>query len=245
MRFGFRAIGGPLVLVLWQAAPVSTQVDELGRTRVTFGYAKGRVEDYFVDCSGNRIGSQEYAYDALGGLIDVWPSDEVRLSAFAGRRSSTPELDPADYPPGAIPSEASTRSFAQYGGQVAMEWRNFGIGAGVSTGRRDPFEGQTVPNFYLRAGNIDGLHARLDFNQPDETYREPDNLRTGLASHMGLLRGVSWFAGLNTCYCGEDYQTAGFVNATVPLTRNLDVVGKGLYGGPATWVFGVSGRVSF
>jgi hypothetical protein len=245
MRFRFRAVSGPLVLVLWQAVPVSTPQDELGRTRVTFGYAKGRVEDYFVDCSGNRIGSEEYAYDALGVLLDVRPARKVRATAFVGRRSTSMEPNPADYPPGTVLPGSFTRSLTHYGGQLAFEARNFGVGAGLSVGRRDPLESQTVANFYVRAGNVDDIHGRADFNQPDETYREPDNLRFGVARNMGHLRGLSWFAGLNSCYCGEDWQEAAFVNGTIPLTRTLDLIAKGLYGGSATWLFGFSGRVNF
>ena len=143
---------GPLLLLVWQVAPVEVQPDSNGRYRVSFGYGRGQYEARQLNCAGNVVSARPVGFQASGAQVDAWPTTRIRFSAFGGVLS----MDRGRYD-------------GPFGGLlIAAEGQHVGIGAGpVHVSGSDSFTG---PSLYLRLGNIDRPHFRFDVLPPSPTF---------------------------------------------------------------------------
>lgn len=121
LRLGY----GPLLLLLYQAAPVNVQQDSLGRYRIAVGYATGQWENEEFGCDGQLLSATPVRHHSAGVQVDVWPDDRVRVSAFGGTASQsvgvTQSAD-SQYGPGFVEPFAGA-----YGGvQLAYEGQKLG-----------------------------------------------------------------------------------------------------------------------
>jgi hypothetical protein len=176
----------PLLLLLYQVAPITTQRDSLGRVRVTVGFGAGQWENERFDCNGQLVSAGKVPFTTGGAQVDVWPSPHVRVTAFAGG------FHPTDNSTVISPTRDYSGPFG--GGQVAYEAQRFGIGMGWGgVVGQDAVSG---PAFYMRVGNMDGVYLRGDAVPPSPTFATAGWARAGVGFHEGHLRRLSGFVGV-------------------------------------------------
>ena len=214
MRFGL--LRGPLLIALYQAAPLSVARDSLGRYRFAVGYGVAEFEKDQYDCQGNLTAASRAGWRVGGAQLDAWPSPGLRLTAFASRIRSDSIFE---YDGLAL------------GGMLAAEGRYVGFGVGVAGVPGRFSGGSTGPALYLRFGNIDRVHFRFDALAPSSTFGITAWGRVGVAFNQGHLRGASGFVGLSGCpYCDEKINVGLFADLTIPATRRLDFTVRGRAG---------------
>ena len=202
---------GLLVLVLWQAVPVGT--DEYGRTRLGFGVGAGQIEFTTISCEGDVLESETEAYQTAGAIIEHWLSPHrVLLRASGGHSWSD-----------------STELHGVYGGlTLSREWQRFGIGGGIAVIPDSDFDGPeptsgsiVVPSLYIRGGNRDKLHARMELFPPSlQTHVVPWTLVVGYNQFArGRPSGSLGMALIGT----DDPLAGGVAEGFLPIGRNADL----------------------
>jgi len=224
-------LGGPLLILLWQVAPVQVQPDSTGRYRVSLGFGTGQFEERSLNCAGDVVSARPVDFRSGGAQLDVWPTDWVRVSAFGGALSS--------------PSGETFDFAGPFGGAVvAVERRTVGIGAGVAQISGD--DGITAPSGYLRLGNIDLAHFRFDFLAPSPTFGTTGIIRMGVGFNQGHLRGLSGFLGLGVGLYSDESHTGGlFGEFSIPAGRQFDIALRGAWRPSyqyADWGTSIGGR---
>jgi hypothetical protein len=222
LRLGY----GPLLLLLYQAAPLSVQQDSLGRYRVSAGFAGGQWENEEFSCDGQLLSATPVRHHSAGLQVDYWPEDRVRLSAFGGVTSQsigqTQGTDSSYFP--------YIEGFSgPYGGaQLAYEGQKIGLGVGITHVRSS--EGWTSFAPYFRLGDIDGSHFRADFMTPSPALPSNAWARMGVGFNEGHRRGVGGFLGVG--FGPLDYnEKAVFIGEVrFPVARRLGVQLQGLTG---------------
>jgi hypothetical protein len=234
---------GPLLLLLYQTAPVGVQHDSLGNTRVTFGFGGGQWENAQYACDGSLLSSTPVAYQSAGVEVEHWAAN-VRLTAFGGTTGQTPGR--------ANVNDPNTISYVEmydglFGGiQFAYEGQKFGAGIGV-TSVPGP-DGFLAPSPYVRVGNMDGAHFRLDAFHPNPIFPSEGWARIGVGFNKGHLRGTSGFVGL--AMGPADYESKAALTAELglPLTRRVSGQLQALLGPGAEvmqWNAGAGLRIDF
>ena len=220
-----RLMGGPLLLLLWQVAPVGVKPDSAGRYRITVGFGTGQWEEQ--SCDRPPV---PHEYRFAGGQIDAWPSTGIRVSGIGGALSYS-----------------GGRTFAVVGGVAAVEGQYFGIGGGVMTsGWADPNGDTRVPSIYLRAGNRDRLHFRFDMLAPSTTMPTTGVMRAGLGFNQGLLRGAAGFVGLG--FTSFQPGLGPFAEISLPFGSALDLNASGSWRPSAQyadWGLSLGARYTF
>lgn len=214
-----RMARGPLLVLLYQVAPISAQRDSLGRTRLTVGFGSGRWENEKFDCNGQLIGAARVPYSTGGAQLDVWASPHFRITGFGGGFHPTPD-SVATYP---------ARDYDGWfgGAQVAYEAQRFGIGMGW--GGAVGTDALSGPAFYMRLGNMDGVFVRADAVPPSPTFSSAGWVRAGVGFHEGHLRRPGGFIGvaLPPPY-NTKAQVTGYVR--LPIARHLSLHLDGIVG---------------
>ena len=208
---------GLAFIALWQTAPVVVHQDSAGRVQIHFAAGGGRYEEVSTSCDGDVLGTEDFGYTAGGIAIEAWPADWARLNAFGHLTDS----------------ESPGFSEKHLGAFGALEWRLIGLGAGMAvephTVTETQFESTDVfPLIYLRAGDIDRYHVRLETTSPRAVGDMGGVVRLGLAYNQGLVRGPRVFGGIAACHgeCNVDGETAvGFLDLTLPVSDGFDVQG--------------------
>ena len=217
-----------LLLVVWQAAPIQVEPDSNGPYRVTFGYGGGQYESRELSCSGDVLSAQLVDFRSTGVQFDAWPDRRFRLTAFGGVHS-----DDADYD-------------GPFGGvQIAAEGQKVGFGLGAT---RVPGQGPSGPSLYLRLGNIDRPHFRMDFLQPSPTLGTTGWARIGVGFNQGHLRGVGGFFGFGVGpYSDQSHVGGPFGEVLVPVGHRFDLAAWGSWRASeqfGDWGLGLGGRYS-
>lgn len=196
----------PLLLLVWQTAPVGVQPDSAGRYRFSVGYGAGQYESRTLNCAGDVVSASPVEFQTYGAQIDAWATPEFRVSGFGGMLA----MDAGKYD-------------GPYGGLViAAEGQSIGVGAGpvVVSG----VDGFVAPSVYLRFGNIDEVHFRTETFPPSATFGSTGWLRAGLGYNQGHLRRPSAFFGFNMGpYSDESHVGGAFGELLVPVTGNFDL----------------------
>lgn len=240
LRLGY----GPLLLLLYQTAPLSVQQDSLGRYRISAGYATGQWENEEFACDGQLLSATPVRHRSAGVQLDVWPDDRVRLTAFAGTSSQfvgeTISSDSQHYP--------FVEPFAGRfgGGQLAYEGQRFGFGLGVT--QISGTEGSPFPAIYLRVGNIDKRHFRMDAFTPNPALPSVAWGRMGIGVNSGHLRKPGGFIGMG--FGPPDYNTKAALLGELrfPVGRRLMAQFHGLLGPGeenVQWGFGTGLQCDF
>ncbi len=170
-------------LLLWQAAP-SPQItrDSTGRLRVSVAGGQGRWEDAQFDCEGNLVGAEPVDVSSYGARVDAMLTPTLRATVAAGSVSGRRNAG----------GDWGSGKFG--GGQLAYEGQHVGIGGGFTT---NPVPAElSVPNAYLRLGNANKAHFRLDVLEPTEMFYQQPVVRLGVGFGTGAERRVGGFVGL-------------------------------------------------
>ena len=189
LRLGY----GPLLLLLYQAAPVSVQQDSLGRYRIGVGYATGQWENEEFGCDGQLLSGTPVHHRSVGVQIEAWPDDHLRLTAFGGTTSQT--LGATQFADSQYGAPFVEPFGGNYGGvQLAYEGQKLGLGVGAT--HLPTSEGSLWFAPYLRIGNMDHAHFRLDVMTPNPALPSVSWARVGVGINNGHLRRTGGFLGL-------------------------------------------------
>lgn len=240
-----RHVVGFLLLFAWQVAPPAAPRDRLSRLRIWFGGGRSSYDYSYWGTAGgecydcyceNRTPIRQRLYDAAdrttayGIRADAWPSPALRVSGAYGS---------------AGPPDVRRPAFA--GGLVAWEGRRAGFGGGWASGAaRVRYDGLAG---YARLGSLDGPQLRADLRAPTETPGATGWARAGFAYNtQGRRDDISVFFGISAVEAGPDTtygspespvgrpsegetarltRPAFFLDVTLPLSRSLDVFGRG------------------
>jgi hypothetical protein len=208
-----RLLNAPLLLLLWQVAPLEVQRTPLGRFRLGLGAGAGMFA--FVSrmsCDG-RPYTEVRDYHTLGGAAEVWASDRVRMSGAAGM----------------VTDETHERDGAFGAVHGAVEGRHVGAGLGVGSagGRSRSWH----PSASFRLGPLDRLHFRAEYGTPGLAMPVTGLPRVGLGYNQGRQGGKQLFAGLATTPIPEHKQRVGpFLEMSIPLGHSRSNTYLSLFG---------------
>lgn len=198
----------PLLLLLWQLAPLDGRSD--GRLRVDVGVGTGffgyATRNGF-GCAGEPVQTRvpgRYSSVAVAG--EYWATDRVRFTAVLGSISDeTGALD------------------GNLGGVAgSFERERFGIGLGLSA--FGGAEGSIVPAIALRAGRLNRPHLRADYGFPSATMGLSGLARVGLGVNQGRTRGIRLFVGGALTPATDTTGSVGFLaQAGLPIGRKLGI----------------------
>src|SRR5262245_16283520 len=240
LRLGY----GPLLLLLYQAAPVSVQQDSLGRYRVSAGFATGQWENEEFSCDGQLLSATPVRHRSAGVQLDAWPDNHVRLTAFGGKASqslgATSSTDPQYYPF----VEPLAGPYA--GAQLAYEGQKFGFGLGIT--KISGTEESPFPAIYIRAGNIDKRHLRMDAFTPNPALPSVAWGRIGIGVNGGHVRGAGGFIGLGLGPPDYNTKAALLGELRFPVARRVMAQFHGLLGPGeknTQWSFGTGLQYDF
>jgi hypothetical protein len=206
-------LAGPMLLLLYQIAPVGAEPDSAGRLRLTLGYGTGQLEHRKLNCAGDVVSSSPVDFRSLGVRVDAWPGDMWRLTGFGG-----------------VEGPGFGDLFG--GAQAAVEGRHAGFGLGVTQSRYAVAESGTTiyPSVYLRLGDLDRPHVRLDLWDPSPTFGTTGVVRLGIGVNQGHLRGASGFLGVSIGPYSDQSHVGGFFGELYfPVAGSLDVMTAGSF----------------
>ena len=207
-----RYLEAPLLLLLWQVAPVDLRPDEGGRVRLSFGAGGGAFsfQDYpgsagGVDCFGDRYGPQApsthgSSYSSAGASAEVWARNNIRIRAALGNVN-----DPTGERHGA------------YGAvQAVLERPRFGVGLGLAS--LGGLTRSLQPSASARFGSLDGVSLRADYRGPDSWMGLIGGPRIGLGVRQGRTRKTRFFFGLATTPVPDSARrVGGFAELALPI----------------------------
>jgi len=220
--------GGPLLILLWQTAPMSIQQDPSGRIDISLGYGAGQYEVRRYSCAGDYLGADPHPFRSVTAHADVRPSRDIRLSGFAGTYSHAGQVG------------------TMYGFVGAAESRYVGFGMGAAFGYAE----DAVPSLYLRFGNIDRAHFRTDIASPNAAFPITGDLRIGIGFNQGVQPGPRGIVGVSTPNLGAD-GTIGlgpFLELTFPAYDQFGLSLHGVYRPSreyTDWALGIAGHYFF
>jgi hypothetical protein len=236
---------GPLLLLLYQVAPIPARHDSLGRYRLTVGAGAGQWENAEFSCEGDLLSTTPVRYRSGGAQIDAWLDPHLRLTGFGGTTKHT--LGATQASDSAYLNPYIESYDGAFGGvQVAYEGQRFGAGLGaVSVSGPDGF---VAPAPYLRIGNMDHAHFRFDALAPNPAFPTTGWGRVGVGFNKGHLRGRSGFLGLALGPIDYESKLALAGELGFPINRWLTGQVQGLAGGGnriAQWNAGFGLRYHF
>jgi len=253
---------GPLLLLLWQAAPVNVGPDSTGRVRVSLAFGAGAYHSKIEQMSCEtgevtQVSTQDGSWTTGTAEVEAWPTNTIRANVV------TTQLKPG----GGAPDRWATA------GLVAAEWRQVGVGAGfVHAAGAQPF---TAPLVYFRLADLDKRHFRVELAVPEPPVPARTWLRIGAGKNLGrrggarwitgvamTLPGAQWITGVPTSLSGDgDSHVAFFGDAFVPVGHGTNPVelklsaqfgfgdiyheSIGANGTYTSWNFGAGLRYSF
>lgn len=219
-------------IALWQTAPVVVEQDTAGRVIIHFAGAAGRYESISTSCEGDVTGTETKAYRAAALGVEAWPADWARVGAF-GTWAGGDDAEFAGLSFGAL-AAAEARWVGVGLGFDRKSGRDVTLATDDSTWGTHTFSAQTIPVVYLRAGDIDRLHLRIESSGDDGIGGMLGVIRVGPAWNHGRLRGPRWFGGVAMCQaeCDDAETNVAFFDVAFPVGRHFDmragaVVGPG------------------
>src|SRR6185503_909982 len=154
-----RYLNAPLLLLLWQVAPIQAGREDGGRLRVSFGAGSGSFAfaDYpgypaGMDCGGSYPGKSPYTesmgYRSQGASAEAWVRNNVRIWAAIG----------------GVTDNSLERNGSFGAAQVVLEQERFGLGIGLAS--FGGVERSLQPSASVRVGSLDRFSVRADYRQP-------------------------------------------------------------------------------
>jgi hypothetical protein len=205
-----RLLHAPLLLLLWQVAPID--VPSTGKLRVALGIGGGRltsttVSGSGVGCNGEPITVSEEVpdrYSSAGVSVEAGLKPGVRLVAAGG-----------------VIRDGSRQIEGPFGAlQVVLEREKFAIGGGLATVGG---EARTVsPSLLVRAGGAN-LQFRADYRYPEATFGVTGWPRIGLELNGGNPGKVRVFGGVGFTPVYRERRRSGvFMDVLIPVGPEID-----------------------
>jgi hypothetical protein len=206
-----RYLNAPLLLLLWQVAPLDFHRDHAGRVRISFGAGQGgfafRDDPGYpagASCLGDYPARAPYTdklgYSSGGIGAEIWAHQRVRIHAAFGSVS--------DY--------SGERDGSFFAFQAALEEKHFGVGLGLAA--LGGVERTTQPSISARVGSLNGFSLRADYHQPQAVMGLIGGPRIGLGWNQGRSQKPRVLVGVATTPVPDSARRlGGFVELAVPL----------------------------
>jgi len=205
-----RYLNAPLLLLVWQVAPVELRRDEGGRARfgVTLGGGAFTFRDHAaggLNCNGQEdpgapASTDTDRYETVGFTAEVRASERVRVHAAYGW----------------IEDQSGQRDGQFFGGQAVYEKSAFGFGLGLAS-----FGGaeRTVrPSALARFTPVGGVSLQADYHHPNGSMGLIGGPRLGLAINQTDNREIRAFLGMaTTAVRDSSHRIGGFLEGSVPI----------------------------
>lgn len=206
-----RYLNAPLLLLVWQVAPVELRPDEGGRARfgVTLGAGAFSFRDYAaggLNCNGQEdpntpAYTETDLYQTVGFTAEVRASERVRVHATYGW----------------IEDQSDQRDGQFFGGQAVYEKSAFGLGLGLASfgGAERSFR----PSALARFTPVGGVSLQADYNHPNGSMALIGGPRIGLAINQTNSREIRAFLGMATTAVRDSSHRIGlFLEGSLPIT---------------------------
>ncbi|HLG06281.1 MAG TPA: hypothetical protein VI383_09035 [Gemmatimonadales bacterium] len=199
-----RYLNAPLLLLIWQVAPVDLGTDRDGRVRISFGVGYG---DYlFREGAGCFGGTRSVAdpYRSASVSVEAWANRKIRARGALGAIDRGTVQGP----------EGRRGAFG--GGQIGFEEKYFGLGLGLAA-----FEGGSPglqPSASVRVGLLDGVSVRADYHAPEAGMALIGGPRVGVGLNHGSARKIRIMVGLATTPIPDSARrVGGLLELSVPV----------------------------
>ena len=208
-----RYLNAPLLLLVWQVAPIEVRRDEVGRVRFGISGGEGRFSfrDYAataggVDCSGGESAgepahTEEDAYKVVAASVEGRASNRIRVLGVFGR----------------IEDQSLHRDGQFFAGQAVYEHPRFGLGLGLAT-----FAGpeRTLrPSALARVTPAEGVSLQADYHLPGASTGLVGGPRVGLGINQSRHDRLRVFLGLATTPVPDTARRSGaFLESSVPIS---------------------------
>lgn len=219
----------PLAILLLDAIPQSVERDSSETSyRLSVGMSAGRYEEKNFDCDGNLVDVTPIDVRSGGARLDVMGT-QGRLSVCAGRISSdTGKRQRMDGSDEEWPADPESQYEGFFGGmQIAAEREKFGLGLGMTAVQGDTNQDDLIaPSAYLRFGDLDRAHVRIEAFPPSEILVNTPGLSAGVGYNQGSREGMRAYVGVGFWpYSYEDELAPRLAAACdVPVTSNVDLL---------------------
>ena len=207
-----RYLNAPLLLLLWQIAPVESRRDEAGRVRLSFGAGNGNFAFHDfpgypagVGCNGGSYAArddytEDMGYSSRGASAEIWARSNIRVWAAIG----------------GVTDNSLERSGTFGAAQVVLEQEKFGIGLGLAS--LGGIERSFQPSASLRYGSLDRFSIRADYRHPGAGMGLAGGPRIGVGLNQGRSERTRVLVGISTTPVPDTLRrVGGFVELAVPV----------------------------
>jgi hypothetical protein len=226
-----------------QSAPVAIEAGPGGGLRLGIGGAIGSYEEQGVNCEGEVTSRERRRFRSLGAEASGRISPALRVTGHAGHMWTSSEAGSPLAPP--------YQGF--FGGIVGgLDEAKLAMGVGISTapGGMDTvtraMSNRILPMGFVRIGELDRLHFRVEVGGPPVPGAPPELGRAGLGFRLGDRRRVGFRLDLGVSdFPLESRENHLLLDALVrlPLGREFDLGVLGTLRDPAGGNFGVYGQL--
>lgn len=179
----------PVCLFVLQNAPVTIESGPGGGFRLGVGGAIGSYEERAVNCEGDVISRERRRFRTLGAEASGRIAPTIRVTGHAGHMWTSSDA----------PSTLAPPFEGFFGGIMGgLDESKLAMGIGISTapGAVDTVTNQLsnriLPMGFVRIGELDRLHFRVELGGPPVPGAAPELGRAGLGFRLGDRRRVGF-----------------------------------------------------
>jgi len=232
----------PVCLFMLQSAPVAIE-SAPGGLRLGIGGAIGSYEEQSVNCDGDVISRERRRLRSIGAEASGRISPTLRVTGHAGHMWTSSEAGSTLAPP--------YEGF--FGGVMGgLDETNLAMGVGLSTApgavdtASNELSNRVLPMGFLRIGELDRLHFRVEIGGPPVPGAPPELGRAGLGFRLGDRRRVGFRLDLGVSDFplgpGENHVLLDAL-VRLPLGQGFDLGLLGTFRDPLGGNLGVYGQV--
>lgn len=233
----------PVCLFLLQNAPVTIESGPGRGLRLGVGGAIGSYEERGVNCEGDVIARERRRFKTVGAEASGRIAPTIRVTGHAGHMWTSSEAGSTLAPP-----------FEGFFGGImgGLDDSNLAMGIGLSTapGKVDTvtneLSNRILPMGFVRIGELDRLHFRVELGGPPVPGAPPELGRAGLGFRLGDRRRVGFRLDLGVADFplgpGENHVLLDAL-VRLPLGREFDLGLLGTLRDPSGGNFGVYGQL--
>jgi hypothetical protein len=179
----------PVCLFMLQNAPVTIESGPGGGLRLGFGGAIGSYEEQGVNCEGEVISRERRRFKSIGAEASGRIAPTIRVTGHAGHMWTSSEA-------GSILAPPFEGFFAGIMG--GLDDANLAMGVGISTAPggvdsvTSALSNRILPMGFVRLGQLDRLHFRVEVGGPPVPGAPPELGRAGLGFRLGDRRRIGF-----------------------------------------------------
>ena len=233
----------PVSLFILQSAPVTIETGPGGGLRVGIGGAIGSYEEQGVNCEGDVVSRERRRFRSIGAEVSGKVAPIIRITGHAGHMWTSSDAGTTLAPP--------YEGF--FGGIMGgLDETNLAMGLGLSTapGAVDTVTNELshriLPMGFVRLGELDRLHFRVEIGGPPVPGAPPQLGRAGLGFRLGDRRRIGFRLDVGV----SDFPLASGENHVLldalirlPLGQTFDLGLLGTLRDPSGGNFGVYGQM--